>query len=157
MLDCAVRSAPVVQLTVLEMHLDCWAVGDLAHPYVEIFAFARLEEEDVVAVVQVGELAELVELGFGVELGVLFAVRHHRCQVIEEVAVSARRDGQVWNMGSASGRHAYLNVTPLDERMRTLCLFLFWPSVGASPFDPVALDRFLYTAAIASDLGYVLG
>ena len=57
------------------MHLDRWSVRRLRKPYVEVFAFARFEEHDVVAVVEVGELIELGQLGFGVEFGIFAAVR----------------------------------------------------------------------------------
>lgn len=45
---------------ILEMHLDGWAIGCFAHPYVEIFAFAGFEEEYVIAIVEFGQLVELV-------------------------------------------------------------------------------------------------
>lgn len=45
---------------ILEMHLDGWAIGCFAHPYVEIFAFAGFEEENVIAIVEFGQLVELV-------------------------------------------------------------------------------------------------
>jgi hypothetical protein len=48
---------------VLQMEFDGGTVGGLAHPDVKIFAFAGFEEEDVVAVVEVGEFVELVEFG----------------------------------------------------------------------------------------------
>lgn len=49
--------------TVLEVHLNSRPVGHLAQPYVQVLTLARLEEEDIVAIVQLGELIELVELG----------------------------------------------------------------------------------------------
>ena len=73
---------------VLTVHFDRGAVGGLGEPDVEVFAFARLEEHDVVAVVEVGELVELGELGFGVEFGIFAAVGEEGVQVGEEVPVS---------------------------------------------------------------------
>jgi hypothetical protein len=73
---------------VLAVHLDGGAVGRLGQPDVEILAFAGFEEEDVVAVVEVGKLVELRELGFGVEFGIFARVGEERVQVIEKVAVS---------------------------------------------------------------------
>ena len=73
---------------VLRVHFDRRAVWGFGQPNVEVFAFARLEEEDVVAVVEVGELVELVELGFCVEFGVFFAVGEEGVEVGEEVSVS---------------------------------------------------------------------
>jgi hypothetical protein len=67
-----------VQLTVLGVELDCRAVGHLAEPHVQILPFPRLEEHDVVAVVEFGQLVELVQLGLGVELDVFPAVWEHR-------------------------------------------------------------------------------
>ncbi len=37
---------------VLQVHFYCWAIWRLAHPAVEIFAFASFKEEDIVAVVE---------------------------------------------------------------------------------------------------------
>nr|POE65232.1 hypothetical protein CFP56_34899 [Quercus suber] len=76
---------------VLAVQLDGGAVGRLGEPDVEVLALAGLEEHDVVAVVEVGELVELRELGLGVELGILAAVRQQRVEIGEEVAVSAWR------------------------------------------------------------------
>ena len=50
--------------------------------------FARFEEEDVVAIVQVGEFVELRQLRFGVELGVFATVWEEGVQVGEEMAMS---------------------------------------------------------------------
>jgi hypothetical protein len=73
---------------VLAVHLDGGAVGRLGEPEVEILALAGLEEHDVVAVVEVGELVELRELGLGVEFGVFARVGKERVQVVEQVTVS---------------------------------------------------------------------
>ena len=45
-----------VRHTILEVHFHGWPVRRFAHPYVEVFAFAGFEKEDIVAVVEVGEL-----------------------------------------------------------------------------------------------------
>jgi len=63
------------------VHLERGAIGRLGEPDVEVFAFARLEVHDVVAVVEVGELVELLELGFGVEFGVFAGVGEEGVQV----------------------------------------------------------------------------
>jgi hypothetical protein len=47
--------------TVLKMHLDARPIGRFAQPYVEILTFSRFEEEDVIAVVEVGNLVQVVE------------------------------------------------------------------------------------------------
>lgn len=73
---------------VLDVHLDSRSVRCLAHPEVEILPLARLEEEDIVAVVQFGELVQLVEFGLGIELDVLAGVWEERVQIIEEMAMS---------------------------------------------------------------------
>jgi hypothetical protein len=73
---------------VLAVHLHRRAVRRFRKPYVQILALPRFEEEDVVAVVQVGELIQLVQLGLSVEFGVFARVRQKRMQVGEEVAVA---------------------------------------------------------------------
>lgn len=45
---------------ILEMQLDGWAIGCFAHPYVEIFAFAGFEEENVIAIVEFGQFVEMI-------------------------------------------------------------------------------------------------
>ena len=70
------------------VELDCRPVGHLAEPHVQILSFPRLEEHHVVAVIELGELVELVELGLGVELDVFPAVGEHCRQVIEKMSVS---------------------------------------------------------------------
>jgi hypothetical protein len=57
---------PRGRLTILDMHFDSRPIWWLAYPCVQILALARLEEEDIVAVVEFGELIELVELCLGV-------------------------------------------------------------------------------------------
>lgn len=47
-------------MEILEMHLDSWAIGSFAHPYVEILAFTCFEEENVIAIIEFGQLVELV-------------------------------------------------------------------------------------------------
>lgn len=73
------------------MELDSRAVRDLAEPHVKILSLSRLKEEDVVAVVEFGQLVELVELRLGIELGILSAVRKHRGDIVQEMAVSMWR------------------------------------------------------------------
>jgi hypothetical protein len=70
------------------VHLDGRAVGRLGQPEVEILALAGLEEHDIVAVVEVGELVELRELGLGVEFGVFARVRKKGVEVVKQVTVS---------------------------------------------------------------------
>jgi hypothetical protein len=48
------------------MHLDGWTVGCFAHPRIQILAFPGFEEENIVAVVELSELVQLVQLGLGV-------------------------------------------------------------------------------------------
>lgn len=68
---CTARDAKISQvfregmgavLTILKVHLDCWPIGGLAHPYVEVLALPCFEEEHVVAIVKFCELIELVKL-----------------------------------------------------------------------------------------------
>jgi hypothetical protein len=66
------------------------AVGRFGEPQVQVLAFAGFEEEDVVAVVEVGEFVQLGQLGFCIEFGVFAAVGEEGVEVREEVAVSTR-------------------------------------------------------------------
>lgn len=73
---------------VLGVEFDCGAVWGFGEPEIEVFGFARFEEEDVVAVVKVGELVELGEVSFGVEFGVFAAVGEEGIEVAEEVSMA---------------------------------------------------------------------
>jgi hypothetical protein len=77
------------------MELDGRAIGDLAQPNVEILSLSRFEEKNVVAVVKLGQLVQFVQLSLGVELGILSAVREHRRNIVEKMAMS---------VGDTSGR-----------------------------------------------------
>jgi hypothetical protein len=72
------------------MELDGRAIGDLAQPNVEILSLSRFEEKNVVAVVKLGQLVQFVQLSLGVELGILSAVREHRRNIVEKMAMSTR-------------------------------------------------------------------
>lgn len=72
------------------MHLDCRPIGRFAHPYVKVFALARFEEQNVVAVVELCEFVELVEFSFRVQFGVFAAVREEGIEVIQEMPVPAK-------------------------------------------------------------------
>ena len=61
--------------TVLEVHLDRRSIRRLAHPYVEILPFPRLEKHYIVAIVKFSELVQLVEFSLCIKLCVLAAVR----------------------------------------------------------------------------------
>lgn len=71
------------------MQLDAGSVGRFAHPHVQILPLPRLEEEDVVAVVQVRNLVQMVQLRLGVQLCVFAPVGEHCDYVFEEMAVAA--------------------------------------------------------------------
>lgn len=79
------RERFVVVLTVLAVELESWSIWSLAHPYVEIFAFAGLEEENVVAVVHISQFVQLVQLGLGVEFDIFSAMWEENMEVVEEV------------------------------------------------------------------------
>ena len=70
------------------MHLDGRPIRGFTHPYVEIFALSRLEKEHIVAIVEFGELVELVEFGFGVEFCIFPAMWKQRVEIIEKMSVS---------------------------------------------------------------------
>lgn len=46
-------------LTVLKVKLDSRAIGHLAQPDIQVLALPRLEKQNVVAVVELGQLVEL--------------------------------------------------------------------------------------------------
>ena len=75
-------------LTILQVHLDGRPIRRLAHPNVQVFPLARLEEEHIVAIVELGQLVQLVELGFRVKFGVFAAVGKEGVDVIKEMSVS---------------------------------------------------------------------
>ena len=60
--------------TVLEVHLNSRPIRRLAHPNVEIFPLPRLEEHDIITVVELGQFVELVQLCLRVELRILATV-----------------------------------------------------------------------------------
>ena len=80
----------VEKLTVLQMHLDRWSVGCFAHPDIEIFSLARLEKQHVVAIVQLGQLVELIQLAFRVEFGILATMREEGVEIVEKMALAFR-------------------------------------------------------------------
>lgn len=57
------------------MEFDGRTVWRLAHPDVEILCLTSFEEEDIVAVVQIGEFVQLVKFGLCVEFCVFATVR----------------------------------------------------------------------------------
>ena len=61
--------------TILEVEFHSWAVGRFAHPYVKVFSLSGLEKQDIVAVVEFGELVELVEFCLGIKLCIFTTVR----------------------------------------------------------------------------------
>lgn len=73
------------------MEFDGRSVRNLAEPDVEILALSCLEEQNVVAVVQLGEFVEFVKLRLGVELGILPAVGEHRGDIVKKVTMTIRR------------------------------------------------------------------
>jgi hypothetical protein len=61
--------------TILHVHLNCRPIRCLAHPKVEILSILPcLEEDHIVAVIKFGELVQLVELRFRVELRIFPAM-----------------------------------------------------------------------------------
>lgn len=72
------------------MHLHGRAIGRFAHPYVEVFALARFEEENVVTIIELGEFIKLVKFCFCVEFSFFAAVREEGVEVIEEVTMTVR-------------------------------------------------------------------
>ena len=75
-------------MKVLNVKLDRRTIGRLAHPRVEVFAFASFEEEDIVAIVQFGYFIELKELAFSVKLRLFATVREEGIEVIQKMSMS---------------------------------------------------------------------
>ena len=73
------------------MHLDRRAIGRFAHPDVEIFSLSSLEKEYIIAVIQLGELIKLIQLGFGIELRIFAAVREEGIDIVKEMSVAAKK------------------------------------------------------------------
>jgi len=69
-------------MQVLDVKLDRRAIGRLTHPCVEVFAFAGFEEEDIVAIVQLGDFVELVQLAFGIKLRLFATVWEEGMEVV---------------------------------------------------------------------------
>lgn len=64
------------------MELDGRPVRDFAKPNIQILALPCLEEEHVVAVVELGQLVQFVQLCLGVEFCIFSAVGEHCCNVV---------------------------------------------------------------------------
>lgn len=75
------------------MHLDGRPIGRFAQPHVQVLALARLEEQHIVAVVELGKLIKLVELRLGVQLGFFATVGEQRIQVVEQMPVPCQKNG----------------------------------------------------------------
>ena len=70
------------------MQLDSRPVRGFTHPYIEIFAFSRLEKEHIIAIVKFGKLIELIEFGLGVELCIFAAMWEQGVEIVEKMSVS---------------------------------------------------------------------
>lgn len=79
----------MAKLTILHVKLDGRPVWRFAHPKVQVLALPRLEEEHIVAVVEFGQLVQLVQFRLRIELGVFPAVGQQIVDVVQEVTVSA--------------------------------------------------------------------
>jgi hypothetical protein len=64
--------------TILKVELDSGTIRRFAHPHVEIPPFSCFEEQDIIAVIQVGKLIQLKQLGFRVEFRFFATVRKKR-------------------------------------------------------------------------------
>ena len=70
------------------MHLYRRSIGRLAHPYVEIFPFPCFEKEDVIAIVELSQFIQLVELCFCIELCIFATMGKEGVQIVQEMSVS---------------------------------------------------------------------
>lgn len=113
-----------VRSTVLEMHLHGRAIGRFADPYVEVFALSGFEEEDVIAVVELGKFVQLVELGLGVQLRIFAAVGKEKVEIVEEMSMSigdsARgkdEDSLLGSRGNGGGSGGVFGSSGFGERL----------------------------------------
>lgn len=74
--------------TVLYMTFNGGTIWGFAHPYVQILALARLEEEDVVAIVEIRQLIKLVKFCFRVEFCIFAAVGEEGIEIVEEMSMA---------------------------------------------------------------------
>jgi hypothetical protein len=94
-------------LTILDMELYGWTIWRFTQPGIEVFSFPGLEKQDVVAVVQLGELIELIQLALCVKFRLLSSVRKESCEVIEEVSVSEGHASRCEHENSLSSLFGY--------------------------------------------------
>ena len=70
------------------MHLHGRPIRGFTHPYVEVFTLSRLEEEHIIAIVEFGELIELVKFGLGVEFCIFPAMWKQRVEIVKKMSMS---------------------------------------------------------------------
>lgn len=75
-------------MQVLDVELGGGTVGSLGHPHVQIHMLSGLKVQNVVAVVHLSNLVELVQLGLGVELGLLSTMGKHGLEIADEMSLS---------------------------------------------------------------------
>lgn len=102
------------------MELHSRTIRRLREPDVEILGLSGLEEEDIVAIVQIGELVQLVEVGFRVEFGVFAGVRKERVEVVQQVAVA-------------------IALVSIDERDAIVCRIPICYASGCENENPLAV------------------
>jgi hypothetical protein len=116
-------------MQVVNVKLDRRTIGWLAHPCIEVFAFAGFEEEDIVAIVEFGDFVELEQLTFGVKLRLFTTVGKEGIEVIQEMSMSLDILSAHYK-GNALLKRPYRKVTPLEVNISTRCRFSFL----ATPF-----------------------
>lgn len=125
------------------MHLDRRTIGRFAHPDIKVLAFSGFEKKHIIAVIQFGKLIQLIQLGFGIEFCIFAAVREKSVEIVEEVPVAAKQEVLALEGPRDMRRRnriTYRYVTPLELRIRTLCLF-FFSSFSLSGLSPLAFKR----------------
>lgn len=70
------------------MHFNRRAIGSLAHPYVQVLAFAGFKKKHIVAIVQFCKLIELIQLRLGIKFCVFAAVGKESVDIIEEMTMA---------------------------------------------------------------------
>ena len=120
----------VHRVHILDKHLDAWAVWCFCGPEVQIFVPPRFEVKRVVAVVQISELGEEVEVVFRVELCVYTTAFVRPATTL--LGIGALSPFLTCgNRASRSFMRCLIRwVIPLEDNISTLCLFFNFFGAG---------------------------
>lgn len=72
---------------VLNIEFHCGTIGRLQDPEVKVLVLSCLEEKNVVAVIQLSNFVELVQVLLGIEFGLFSSMWHQVCQILNQVTM----------------------------------------------------------------------